>query len=616
MLPLKAIKTITAIMLVVATFTACKKDAFSEKDAIAAQTTLLQTKFSYDLAIKQIDLQIQRSGDSAKIVIQNLINSGATALEVLKQTNMLAQILQNQNNYLAQLRYADSLARNTAVISDKLKAARKAFDDSVTNAINNATLKLQLQHNYAITVTDVNGNTPIANASVSVLTYGSTTLTTATTNASGIAKFDGIIVDPAASFIISATNYGSVLIQENNLTVLGSALQTSGSLSVTTSSKSATVQLYNAASNRNTVAGSILGDLDLTNGDGAEGISGQLITFASNGAITLNGVSAVYQFSTLSDANGKYSISLPDGSFTTSYPNIKILQKLFVNAWQDEDATSALPRIDSVGATLATSGANVTSGSATGYYFQFPNDINGKTVIAANGTAFPNNSNNPFSPYNYATNGNFTNFPFVNIGSGGVRTDSLQGSSSFANTWYFNNSNTQSIFETPRYRTRANTAAQPLDTVVVKLVSLVPGWFGNKAPLLKTVISANGLANNPVQLQRQDNSQYIQTVVVAGVNPQTPLGPTNYPQGVFGTNYTLNPAYSYYVAGAGGVFNQAAMYTPSGRLAFTNLSFGTQTYAPTNNLGTNTTFISISGGRSYVLPIEYKATVARDRNPR
>lgn len=616
MLFTKTIKAITSVMLVAGIFTACKKDAFSEKDAIAAQTSLLQTKFSYDLAIKQVDLQIQRSGDSAKIVIQNLINSGATALEILKQQNVLAQILQNQNNYLAQLRYADSLARNTAVITDKLTAARKAFNDSVTNALNNATLKLQLQHNYAISVLDVNGNAPIANASVSVLTYGSTTLTTATTNTSGIAKFDGIIVDPAASFIISAPNYGSVLVQENNLNVLGSALQTSGNLSVTTSSKSGNVLLYNSASNRNTVSGSMLGDLDLTNGDGVEGISGQLITFATTSPITLNGVSAVYQFSTLTDVNGKYSINLPDGTFSTSYPNIKVQQKLFVNAWQDEDASSAVPRIDSVSSTLATAGASVTNGSAVGYYLQFPNDINGKTVIAVNGTSFPNSNNNPFSPYNYATNGNFTSFPFVNIGSGGVRTDSLQGSVSFGNSWYFNNSTTPANSETPRYRTRANTAAQPLDTVVVKLVSLVPGWFGSKAPLLKTVISANGLANNPVQLQRQDNSQYIQTVVVAGANPQTPVGPTNYPQGIFGTNYTLNPAYSYYAAGAGGVFNQSAMYTPSGRQAFMNLNFATQTYTPTNNLGVNSTVFSINGGRSYTLPIEYKVTIARDRNPR
>ncbi|MEO7531960.1 MAG: hypothetical protein ABIS69_11130, partial [Sediminibacterium sp.] len=120
MLHSKVIKSIAAIMLVMGIFTACKKDAFSEKDAIAAQTTLLQTKFSYDLAIKQIDLQIQRSGDSAKIVIQNLVNSGASALEILKQTNALAQILQNQTNLLAAYRYQDSLARNTVNLNEQL----------------------------------------------------------------------------------------------------------------------------------------------------------------------------------------------------------------------------------------------------------------------------------------------------------------------------------------------------------------------------------------------------------------------------------------------------------------------------------------------------------------
>ncbi len=342
-----ALHAITVMILAVATFTACKKDAFSEKDAIAAQTSLLQTKFSFDLSIKQVELQIQRSGDSAKIVIQNLVNSGATALEILKQTNMLAQILQNQTNLLAAYRYQDSLDRSTAVISDQLSRVRALWTDSVTRAASNianaASIKLGLQRNYVITVVDFNGSTPISGASVSVLPYGATAVVTTTTNASGIAKFDGLTVDPATSFIISATNYGSVLVQENTMVSAGNALQTSGNLSVSTTSKSATVQLYNASTNRNTVAGSILGDVDLTNGDAAEGIAGQLVTFATNGAITLNGVSAVYQFPALSDASGNFSIKLPDGSFTTAYPNIRVQQSLFVNAWQDEDASSAIP---------------------------------------------------------------------------------------------------------------------------------------------------------------------------------------------------------------------------------------------------------------------------------
>ncbi len=45
MLHSKLIKSIAAVMLVMGIFTACKKDAFSEKDAIAAQTTLLQMRY-------------------------------------------------------------------------------------------------------------------------------------------------------------------------------------------------------------------------------------------------------------------------------------------------------------------------------------------------------------------------------------------------------------------------------------------------------------------------------------------------------------------------------------------------------------------------------------------
>ena len=143
---------------------------------------------------------------------------------------------------------------------------------------------------------------------------------------------------------------------------------------------------------------------------------------------------------------------------------------------------------------------------------------------------------------------------------------------------------------------------------------MVPGWLV-KAPLLKTVVSGTGYVNQLVQLQRQDNSQFIQTVLVPGPN-QTPLGPTNNPQGALGVNYTANPDYALFKTGAGGVFNQAAMYTPTNRNVFTNLPFANQTYTPTNNLGINATIIPVSGGRSYFLPIEYKWTVSRDRNPR
>ena len=58
------------------------------------------------------------------------------------------------------------------------------------------------------------------------------------------------------------------------------------------------------------------------------------------------------------------------------------------------------------------------------------------------------------------------------------------------------------------------------------------------------------------------------------------------------------------------------MFTATNKQAFTNLSFLNQTYTTVNFLGINSTSISVNSGNTYFLPIEYKWTAARDRNPR
>lgn len=623
MLHSKVIKSIAAIMLVMGIFTACKKDAFSEKDAIAAQTTLLQTKFSYDLAIKQIDLQIQRSGDSAKIVIQNLVNSGASALEILKQTNALAQILQNQTNLLAAYRYQDSLARNTVNLNEQLTKLRTLFNDSLAKALNNATLTAQLSKQYSVLVADQTTQQPIVGAVVSVLPVGTSTFATATTDATGTARFSStLIIDPAAIFSISATNYGSALVQENNFvgTTSTSTVNVGGNI-ISVPAKTTTVFLYNATNTRNTIRGSILADLDLTNGDAVEGVNAQLVTFTQ----TTN--NQLYQFPTLTDASGNFSVKVPDGTYRAVLPStLRIQQKMFVNAWTDEDASSALPRIDSTGTVVQLNNfVSAAPGSARGYYLSFPADINGKAVFAAAGNIFPNSNNANFfipQPYNYANNPT-TPFPFINRAVGGNRSDSVSGNYfPDVNNLYLNNSNNQQSFDGQvRYRSRANTAAQPKDTVPVSLVSLVPGWITTPLQLTAVISGSNNNTGRieSVTLARMENSQFVQTSNPPGGT--APLGPTNHPVGVLGVNYAQNSAFTSFKAGAGGVFNQAAMFTASGRNAFNNLTgLVPATLYPSTangNVGTNNiTNFSVNSGNTYYLPIEYRSTISRDRTPR
>lgn len=613
------LSALTVILLVTATFTACKKDPFSEKDALAAQTTLLQTKFSFDLAIKQLDLQIQRSGDSAKIVIQNLINSGATALEILKQTNALAQILANQNNLLAQLRYSDSLANNSAVLTDKLQRLRQLWNDSValaaSNAATSASVALALKKNYSLSFVDFNTQQPISGVTVSVLPSGSSTFVTAVTNGQGTATFNGLVVDPGTYFSASAPNYSLALVREANLV---SSFVTGGT---TMKHNNPATAMYNSGNLRNTLRGSILGDLNLTNGDAVEAIVGQLVTLTAT--VTVNSIPTVYTFSTLSDATGSYSVTLPDANYTVTYPStLRVSQKLFVNAWTDEDGTAAIPRIDSTGTTIATSGANISAGSAFGFYLSYPNDLNGKAVVAPFASSGINNANNIFTPYNYSNN-SITPFPFANRGGSATRTDSAQGFGGFnlfGASSYFNNSPTATLqsAEAARYRTRANTQAQPLDTLAVSLVSLVPGWITSPVQLA----TVNTTAGRPggIFLAKTDNSQFVQTSAPIGA-PATVLGPTNHPVGTLGVNYVANASYGV-KAGAGGVFNHAVMFTSRGNLAYSNIYGGTggsfATYSTTgmNLQSINATIVNVTGGQTYYLPIEYNRTLSRDRIPR
>ncbi|MEO8171579.1 MAG: carboxypeptidase-like regulatory domain-containing protein [Sediminibacterium sp.] len=576
-----ALLAITVLILTAVTFTACKKDAFSEKDALAAQTTLLQTKFSYDLAIKTLDLQIQRSGDSAKIVLQNLVNSGATALEILKQTNMLAQILQNQNNALAQLRYADSLSRNTAVISDQLERLRTLWNDSVTLAKTNATLATALKKNYSLSFADNLTNQPLAGVTVSVLASGSSSFTTAVTNAQGTATFTGLIVDPGTFFSASLTGYGLALVREANLTTLNVVNGT------TNKYNNPTTLMYNFANTRNTIRGSVLGDVNLTNGEAAEAIAGHLVTF--NNSLTLNGSTTLYQFSALSDASGNYSVSVPDGTFTPVYTStVRVQQKMFVNAWTDEDQTKSKPRIDSTGTTLATFGSAVTNGTGQGYYFTFPSDTTAPTRAVFAATTTNGFNNNIILPQNFTGSASGV---FVNRNAGAPKTDSL-GSFGFAssgNLYFLNLTTPSSTDNSVVYsRTALYTPAKPTALLPVNLVSLVSGWI-LAAPLLDAQVNGNTGRINGVQLR----GTYV-----------TPFQP---------------------IAGSGGIFNNAVMFTPnSGRLAYQNLTAFGFTGQPvylaslaTTILGTNTTgAFAVSGGTSVFLPIEYRVSIARDRTPR
>ncbi len=580
----KIIYFICFFALVSAGLVACKKDAFSEKDAIAAQTNLLQTKFNFDLAIKNIDLQIQRVSDSAKIAMIGLQYRADSSLERVKQSAAIAQLLQSYQNQRLLAMQADSLQRGIATYNDQIAKAKKLWDDSLALVNSGVINPISLQRNYSIAITNFSNSQPIAGATVSVIPFGTSTAVTATTNSDGIATFRDLLVDPAAYFSITATGYSSALVREASLAVIGTVPVTIGGKTIQRQVKgtNTSIGIYNTASTRNTIRGSVLGDLDLTNGDIAEAVVGHLITFNTTVSTGLPAISVTYQFPAVSDASGNYSVSVPDGSFTPVYANFaNVQQKLFVNSFTDENASTAVPRIATVGAIISSVGTNLSSGTGTGIYYTLPADsVSGSTVVAALTTNFLNNFIFP--------NVN-SSFPFVNRNLGTPKTDSLFSTSfGTASSLTFNNaSNTHAINNSVIYsRKGLYVPARPNDTLVMNLVSLVPNWIVAQPSLRAVVDGTTGK---------------VATIILART-PGLPFGGAT--------------------AGAGGVFNNAVMFTPSGRQAWTNLSMISPTYLPSlanvvNQFGVNSTnTFSLNGGSSYFLGIEFRNTVQRDKTPR
>lgn len=434
---------IITLSCIVFSISSCKKDPFSEKDAIAAQQQLLQLKYSYELQISGINLQIQRVSDSAKIAIQLLINKGMTDLELLQAKNKLAQSLQDLQNQMALYKYQDSLSRASSV-----------FKDSLTQ------FGPTMRKNYNIIVNDFVTNTPIAGATVRVLPYNSPTIVSATTDANGVAQFVGIVVDPNALFYVTRTGFATTMVKRSNIDA------------------NANVSLWNTGNTNDVVSGRMVADLDLTNVNDVEGLAGQLVTFTNTDVY--NGQQQTIQFSTVTDANGNYSIGLPDIK-TSSFWNvvtpdrIKASQKVYLNYFTDENPLTVLPRIDSVGVTFqkatTATGSHVRYGvnstfintSLRAYYLRLPKDSLGNQVILT------------------TVNGGFISFPLVQ------GNDSLAGIVNLQNGFFsINNGNVGNSVLDPSHQ-----YPKKRDTLDVSFVPMARDWMV-VSPVLKAYINEDG----------------------------------------------------------------------------------------------------------------------------
>ncbi len=538
MLHTKTSKFILAVLLIAVGFTACKKDPFTEKDAIAAQSTLLQQMYSYQIQIAQINAAASRSSDSAKIAIQVLVNSGATSLAILQAQQNLAYLMQQYQNSIAAYKYQDSINNVYSFASSK-------FYDS----LNNSTYGASLKKNYSIQVVDYVTATPVSGATVSVLPYNSPSIVTATTDANGTAQFTGLIVDPNANFYISKTNYATTLIKRS--TIDGGTVP----------------KLWNNGNAQNTVTGSVTADLDYTNGDALEGVSGQLITYSTSIALNqTSNIAQTFQFATVSDVNGNYSIKLPDASsYTVVIANqINAVQKMFVNYYNGENTYKVLPRLDSVPSVLQlNAGSFTTPPTVYGYYFSLPADsLLGSNLYIGFKAAGNDPLLNGLNLFNKAASGNDSIGIYLSVGYGG----SYQ---------FNNNANNTYVLNDPSYwysiRHNWSPSINTNDTLPVTMVNLSPISFITTAPNIKAYLSGGKVQSISLN---HDNSNNV-------------------------------------IAGSSGTFAHSNLYTASNRFAIQNLAGVRPTPVGASYGSASQTVTTVKGGQTTIINYDYGFVYSR-----
>jgi hypothetical protein len=158
-------------------FSACKKDPFTEADAIAAQKELITMKYGYELQLKNIEAAIQKAHDDAQIAITNLNIKGTSDLEKQKAqqeiASYIARLEADRKDYIRQRFLQDSI--------DRAFAARNAAELAAAAYYN---MGFDLNGNYI--AIDARTEKTVANAKLKILKWDASGYYEATSNAEGI----------------------------------------------------------------------------------------------------------------------------------------------------------------------------------------------------------------------------------------------------------------------------------------------------------------------------------------------------------------------------------------------------------------------------------------------
>ena len=336
-------------------FSACKKDPFTEADAIAAQKELITMKYGYELQLKNIEAAIQKAHDDAQIIMKNLDIKGASDLSKQEAAQdiayMLASLERDKNWYA----WYNTWQNRT---QDSITTANQAKADAAALAA--AYNSLFTVYNSALRIMD-NGKA-IAGATIKILNADGATFYTATSDANGYIYIKNLKALPTGPLSIVVPNTAKALYPVYYGTPQ-STLNNGGSNDLSISS-------YDPTSLKS-ITGTVYAALNLTN-NAREGAGAGILVSAdakilSDNVNSLTGAkdTITLSFPTSTLSSGAYSLSVPAtggalASYTLTIPkSLAAYQRAYTLV--GENPYQALPtRSDSVPVVLAPSG-NLTA---------------------------------------------------------------------------------------------------------------------------------------------------------------------------------------------------------------------------------------------------------------
>jgi hypothetical protein len=376
-----------------------------------------------------------------------------TKLELLRQSGASA---------LEQLKYQFSI--NTLKFSDSLSDANSRKRDIV------------------IVVRDIITSKVVSGATVSIPTLAGTVLT-AITDSLGFAYFpasrNGNVPNPASA-MVSKTGFASGTLY-NGITGQSSVASTGSSSGQTT------LYLLSSAAT-NTVKGKVYIETDLTN-DAPEVTANRLVTVFTDYAPGSQ-LSQRFEWSALTDAEGNYSIKVPDlsGTLNFSHATLDTTMKMYING--EVNGLDSIPSVKAVASTYHL-GSNLNYTISSSWYtatnleiplpgsnYSYPTDVSRYHVSIA---ADSNNRGQyikalSFSTTNLNSNTDSAFFAAINYNT----------SSTLSGIFYKTDGTNVSAF-TNKYKAGTTLA----DTVNVKLYDIYNNtdkyWI--TTPVLKAVLT-------------------------------------------------------------------------------------------------------------------------------